>query len=234
MLVCSANRDMLYSTMPKETRLIRTLEQNDRGSHTWGSHPLNQDQLILIIDNVAHIYSWQTLEKLGGKEGILLEGTILSELAIRSITPCFNGTIIATAFSESLGTHARSKLLLWSTSDFSEYSEAAVPVPKFQYLADQVESLIGAYGQRLVFLHSSGWVCSTDAETFNIARHFFIPADWLSTNNNLMIEVTRNGDIIFVKRDEIAVIKRGLDTNEQGSSNALGMRPSLAPSVSST
>ncbi len=233
LLVCSANKDMLYLTTPKETRLISTLEQENRGSHTWGSHPLNQDQLMLVTNNVAHIYDWQTLEKLGGAEGILLEGTMLSELAIRSITPCFNGTIIATAFSESLGKHAISKLFLWSTSDFSERSETAVPLPKYQYLADQVELLIGAHGQRLVFLHSSGWVCSTDSETFNVVRHFFIPADWLSTNDNLMIEVTRNGDIIFVKRDEIAVIKRGLDTSEQGSSNALGKRPSLAPSVSS-
>lgn len=240
MLVCSANKDMLYSTTVEESttsgrsRLISTLEQKGRGSHTWGTHPLNQDWLILVMNNVAHIYDWQTLEKLGGAGGILLEGTVIPELAIRSITPCFNGTIIATAFSESLGAHARSKLLLWSASDFNEQSETAVPVPKYQYMADQVELLIGAYGQRLVFLHASGWVCSTDSETFNIVRHFFLPADWLSTDRELLIEVTRNGDIIFVKRDEIAVIKRGLDTSEHGSSNALGKRPSLVPSVSST
>ncbi|KAA6412809.1 MAG: hypothetical protein FRX48_03801 [Lasallia pustulata] len=234
MLVCSENRDMLYSTTSKDTKLINTVEQADRSSHTWGSHPLNQNQLILVANNVAHIYDWQTLAKLGGAEGILLQGTIVSELSIRSITPCFKGTLIATTFSESLETHARSNLLLWSTSDFSERSQTAVPVPNFKYLADQVEVLIGAYGQRLVFLHSSGWVCSTDSETFSIVRHFFLPADWLSTNNALMIEVTRNGDIIFVKRDEIAVIKRGLDTSEQGLSNTLGKRPSLAASVSSS
>ena len=234
MLVCSANRDMLYSTTSKDTKIINTGEQANRSSHTWGSHPPNRNQLILVANNVAHIYDWQTLEKLGGAEGILLQGTVLSELSIRSITPCFKGTLIATAFSESLGTHARSNLLLWSMSDFSERSQTAVPVPKFQYLADQVELLSGAYRQRLVFLHSSGWVCSTDSETFSIVRHFFLPADWLSTNNALMIEVTRYGDIIFVKRDEIAVINRGLDTSEQGPSNMLGKGASLATSVSTS
>lgn len=43
-----------------------------------------------------------------------------------------------------------------------------------------------------------------------------------------MIEVTRNGDIIFVKRHEVAVIKRGLDMNDIGSPGSTGMRPSLA------
>lgn len=70
-------------------------------------------------------------------------------------------------------------------------------------------------------------------------RHFFIPIDWLSAGANLMIDMTCNGDIVFVKRHEIAVIKRGLETSEQGPS-ATGARspirgakrPSLASSGS--
>lgn len=227
LLVSSANADTLYSVGPNESK-NKTITWKNRGPHRWRSHPLKHDQMILIMDNVLELYEWETLQKLTGTEGILLEGAILPELAIQSITPCFNGTIIATMFADFGGRSAKSKLLLWSSSDFIENAETAVPIPKYQYLADQVEFLIGPYGQRLVFLHSSGWVCSTDSETFNIIRHFFVPADWLSTNINLMIEVTRNGDIIFIKRDEVAVIKRGLETSEQGLSTASGMRPSLA------
>lgn len=228
MLLSSANVDTLYLVGPKESKIVKSITWNDRGPYRWETHPLNEDQIILIMDNVLQLYDWETLQRLTGTEGILLEGAILPELAIRSITPCFNGNIIATTFADSGGRNAKSKLLLWSSSDFTEKAKTAAPIPKYQYLADQVEFLIGAYGQRLVFLHSSGWVCSTDSETFNVIRHFFVPADWLSTNINLMIEVTRNGDIIFVKRDEVAVIKRGLDTSEQGPYNASGKRPSLA------
>lgn len=228
MLVCSTNIDTLYLVGPKENKMIETIKWNNRGPYRWASHPLKDDQLILITGNVLQLYKWETLQRLTGTEGILLEGAILPELSIRSITPCFNDTIIATTFANSGGRNAKSKLLLWSSSDLTETAETAAPVPKYQYLADQVEYLIGAYGQRLVFLHSSGWVCSTDSKTFEVIRHFFIPADWLSTNINLMIEVTRNGDIIFVKRDEVAVIKRGLDTSEQGPYNASGKRPSLS------
>lgn len=228
MLVSSANVDTLYLVGPQESQTTKTMTWNKRGPYRWGRHPVNDDQMILIVNNVLQLYEWETLQRLTSTEGVLLEGAILPELAIRSITPCFNDTIIATTFADSGGRNAKSKLLLWNSSDFTEKSDMAAPVPKFQYLADQVEFLVGAYRQRLVFLHSSGWVCSTDSETFNVIRHFFIPADWLSTNINLMIEVARNGDIIFVKRDEVAVIKRGLDTTDQGPYNASGKRPSLA------
>lgn len=227
-LVSSANVDMLYLVGSNESKGIKTVTWNNRGPYRWGSHPLKDDQIVLIMDNVLQLYEWKTLQRLSGTEGILLEGAILPELAIRSITPCFNNAIVATTFADFRGRNAKSKLLLWSSLDFTEKAEMAAPIPKYQYLADQVEVLIGAYGQRLVFLHSNGWVCSTDSETFNIIRHFFVPADWLSSNVNPIIEVTRNGDIIFIKRDEVAVIKRGLDTSEQGPYNAAGKRPFLA------
>jgi len=85
-------------------------------------------------------------------------------------------------------------------------------------LADQVRSLIGSDGKRLIFLHSNGWVSSAKArvaETDRYNRHSFIPANWLTTNVTMMTEVTPNGDIIFVKRDEVAVIKRGLENIER-------------------
>lgn len=57
-------------------------------------------------------------------------------------------------------------------------------------------------------------------------RHLFFHADWLSTDIPLIIEITRRNDTIFVKRDEIAVIKRELKTNERGSDGGIGnLRP---------
>jgi hypothetical protein len=85
-----------------------------------------------------------------------------------------------------------------------------------------------------VFLRGSGWVCSVDLENpgyDGIVRHFFIPVDWLSTTADLMIEITRNGDIVFVKRAEVAVIKRGLEVTEKGTFNARKRTPSPGNSL---
>ena len=46
----------------------------------------------------------------------------------------------------------------------------------------------------------------------------------------MMIEVTCHGDIIYVKRDEVAVIKRGLVNSELQHPNESGKRPSLVGS----
>lgn len=157
---------------------------------------------------------------------------------------CGQGHYLAATFSESSASrHPPRKLLLWKTSEcFLQYEPMKV-LPSYRILADQVRYVIGAYRQRLVFLDSNGWICSADVGIPNAdqcTRHFPIPADWLSTGANLMIDITCNGDIVFVKRHEIAVIKRGLDASEQGPS-AVGarspirgaQRPSLLSSRSS-
>ena len=235
LLIASSDTDLLCSITPSSSTIVASISSEDRRSYRWGAHPLHKDQLILVTDCVAHIYQWSTLERLTTPEGILLEGSMIPELLIRSIAPCFAANAISMAFGESSGSRSKSKLLLWESSDFTAHSKKAAPVPRYQYLADQVEFLIGSYGQRLVFLHSTGWICSTDSRISSAdhyVRHFFLPADWLTTDADLMIEVTRKGDIIFVKRDEVAVIKRGLDATEHRSNAMVRKRPTLEPQSS--
>ena len=228
-LVCTKKKDTLWSIGASDNAAIKELSWEDRGSYRWTSHPSRPNQLILVMNNVAHVYSWQTLQRLTSNEGILLESSILPELAIRSITHCLGGTLIATIFSESSRSSSESRLLLWNTSDFCVGIKSAAPVPKYQSLVRQVKNFIGEHADRLVFLHRSSWVHSAHlpSSSFNVCdRHFFLPADWLSTNNDLMFGMARNGDIIFVKRDEVAVIKRGLEHVELGH-NGPRTRPSL-------
>jgi hypothetical protein len=86
-------------------------------------------------------------------------------------------------------------------------------------------------------LHKDGWVCSADSQNFSTElfdRHFFFPTDWLSTSGmgRLMLGISgRSGNILFVQRDEVAVVLNGLDTFEGGVSR--GKRPSISGSVRS-
>ena len=229
-LISTRKGETLWSiSSDKNTVIATNLRETDR-PYRWSTHPLNRDQLILISDNVLHLYDWHTLQRVTEAEGILLEGTMLPELSIESITSCFGDTVIATTFSGSSRPQSRFKLILWNASDFTPESKTAAPIPKYHTVVDQVQSLIGDDGKRLIFLHNNGWICSAEARSGNVdeyARHFFVPAHWLTTNVKLMTEVTRKGDIIFVRRDEVAVIKRGLENIEQEVSNAPGKRSLL-------
>lgn len=233
-LICSTSEDSLWSNNDDGAQILSTLPWKNRRSYAWKQHPTDTSQLILITDTILHIYDWDALERLTGDEGILLEGSILPELVIKYIMPCFNGKMIATAFVGSLSPRSKSKVFVWNTADFDPGSTKAASIPSYQPLANQVECLIGAYKDRLVFLHNSGWVCSADASTFDLSgyiRHFFIPADWLSSNSELLIDLTARGTILFAKGNEVAVIKKGLDID---SSAPMGRRPSLLPRHSST
>lgn len=230
LLVCTAEKQTLWSIESNKSAIIDSISWENRAPYRWTTHPSHPNRLILITGTTAHLYDWQTLRRLTSAEGILLEGSVLPDLAIRSITPCSDGAVIATAFSEVLRPHSESKLLLWNASDFSPKSRSAAPIPRYQTLADEMKFLIGNDGQRVIFLQNSGWVCSANMQSSNsshFSRHFFFPADWLSTNTDLLCAVTRNGDILFVKHDEVAVIKRGLQNVEPEPNDSRGTRPSL-------
>ena len=230
LLVSSAKSDMLWSLSPTKNRLVSTISRKNRGSYRWATHPVSEHQLILVSDGRVHLYDWHTLQSLTTTEGIILQGNIIPEMAINSICPCFGGTIIITTFRGTARLRPKSKLLLWNTADFSPEQKEAVPVPQYHHLSDHVLALIGAKGQKLVFLHVNGWVCSADPRTTSAdqyVRHFFFPADWLTTDQGLIIKMTDRGDIVFVKRDEVAVIRRGLENIEPGPDGSLSKRPSL-------
>jgi hypothetical protein len=218
-LVCSAIKDVLYSITPDESVALTTISWEDHDIHRWESHPSNEDQLLVMSNKVAHLYSWQMLERLTSSDGIQLKGEIPPQLSLQSLTSCAHGRLIATKFGDSPRLGSKTKFLLWNTTEISTESASAAAVPRYDHLSDQVQFLIGTYAQRLVFLHSSGWICTVDLEVSSLehhTRHFFIPVDWISGGVDLMIDVTCKGDIVFVKRHEVAVIKRGLEVSEQG------------------
>ena len=242
-LISASGKDILYSIAEGSTPTFTSTEIIENRPHRWMNHPSDPDQLVFMSNETIHLYQWKTLRKITDLEGISPEDKMLSSLSIRFMISCGQGHHLAATFSEASASRYRPrKLLLWETSECFRRHEPTKVLPLYRILNDQVRYVIGAYRQRLVFLDSNGWICSADVgspNTDQCTRHFFIPADWLSTGDNLMIDVTCNGDIIFVKRHEIAVIKRGLDTSEQGPSamssrspNRGAQRPSLLSSRS--
>jgi WD40 repeat protein len=238
-LICSSQKASLYSVTEDESTVLETLSWENYQHGRWGTQydrKLDETQLVQILGNTAHLYDWQTLRKLTDTNGILLKD-ITPELSIQSITLCANTSVIATTFGESLKPNSRPHVVFWNAADLSINVSSAFADPIYQHLRDQIQLLIGSHRRRLIFLHHSGWICSANLDGSRAdkpVRHFFVPNDWLSAGVQLMIEVTCNGDIIFVKRHEAAVIKRGLEISDQWVSVAerkkpsIGKRPSFA------
>lgn len=236
LLISAEQHDMLWDIKDDQPQEVARLESPNRQRWRWATHPLLPEQLVLIVGNVAHLFHWQTLERLTRPEGIELGSAVIPELAITAINQCFDSQYLSTTFAVSLNPRSPSKLFLWDAKDLHPEATSIVPVPHFQCLADQVQHLVGAYGHRVVFLHQNGWICSADSPSFDTEyydQHFFIPADWLSTVNRLRLQILRNGTLLFVKRHELVVIRRGMDYFEHGQSRGLGKRPSLSRSAGS-
>lgn len=86
-------------------------------------------------------------------------------------------------------------------------------------ICDAIDIVLGSYRERLVFLHTDGWICSIKSTEFRqwagdgseiIAHHFAPPTDWLLASK-MLIRLTKLGDVLFVVRGEVAVVKRGLE-----------------------
>lgn len=230
LLLSSAEADTLWSVEPERSKTITTITWEKRQRYRWTNHPSQPDKLFLVTDNVAHLYEWRTMTRLTTESGIQLLGSPSPDLAIQSIMPCFDSKVIAINFAASLASRSKSRLVLWNLDDFTAESAAADAIPHYQPIGDQVEHILGNYGHRLVFLHQDGWLCSADSESFDpesFDRHFFFPSDWLSTTGGMMLEVFQNGTIVFVQRDEVAVVKRGMEHLEPNQSRGPGKRPSL-------
>jgi hypothetical protein len=52
---------------------------------------------------------------------------------------------------------------------------------------------------------------TTEFEPEEALYHFPPPAEWLWTNRELLIRVTRRGDVLFVVKGEVVVVTRGLE-----------------------
>jgi hypothetical protein len=92
--------------------------------------------------------------------------------------------------------------------------------PQLATLAHCVAHVIGldATG-KLVFLDTRSWVCSVDLEGLGnssvlYSRHFFVPYDWFSGIRDVICAVAQ-GDILFARNDNVAIVKGGLEYTEK-------------------
>ncbi|KAL1865693.1 hypothetical protein Daus18300_007069 [Diaporthe australafricana] len=212
-----------------------------RKSYVWTQHPLDSSLLMHVVAHQVRVYSWDSLQPITitstGEDAIQLnlEDALESEIehvAIYSATAVFTGPNTRLAISYSPSNYRNngrglqgSRIVSFPASALlpSTSGPSVTPLADNQSIYDTIDMIVGMYRERMVFLHVDGWICSVKAgalrngpgpaggKSEGVVHHFAPPLGWLRMSGQLLIRVSRLGDVLFVVKGEVAVVKRGLD-----------------------
>lgn len=210
----------------KESYELWTIQGQKLGSKTFLpqkhqkliSHPLQLSAFVSFELDKVHIFNWSDFKELTSPEGVKLNRP--SELSVKTsaMRISYHGNNILVELTRKNGDQSSTKLECWQTSDIMTSATSITPLPGFEMLGPCIRYIIAVNGNTLLFLDTDLWVCSLDLKNFAITpeakRHFFIPADWLSMSGDIFFEFTLKNEFVFVKKNEVLIIRRGMDYSE--------------------
>lgn len=243
-LISTTQHDTLWAFAPenREDYMVR-IDGNTKTR--WSESPLDDELLVQLGPNTASFFRWKSLERV---RSVSLTSAQGHPLSIDSVIVLHHPRYFVTARRERPDDRGSpTNYHLWDFGDFKDLSmledapqsepvDAIMPALDCGALGLKVEKIVGVAKGRIVFLSPDNWICSakfglegkglrTTAEestqfTEAAIRHFFIPDEWASLLNRILIGVRRSGEIVFAKRTELAVIRHGLDITEKGAFNS--------------
>lgn len=76
----------------------------------------------------------------------------------------------------------------------------------------RVKYFLGTHKHDVVFLDHDSWLCTWNPRdgAERIARHFFVPKDWVNTGVPCMAAVIENGTVFWPRFGEVAVVRNGI------------------------
>ena len=186
--------------------------------HQIFDHPLHPETLVVLEPTTARIVNWKDLEELSCADGVRLNrcsdpifGTSASKLI-------YHGHSVLVGLLKPTGYQSSNTLECWAGDDFRVDAKHISPLSGFEMLGPSIEHIIAVVGTRLLFLDTDLWVCSLDLRNFaatpEAKRHYFIPPDWRNSSGDVLFHLTSKNEFVFAKKNELIMIKRGLDYSE--------------------
>ncbi|KAI9844670.1 MAG: hypothetical protein M1837_005412 [Sclerophora amabilis] len=208
---------------------IHTVKWDTRNRGIWITHPGDTSQMLLITYGRMRIYSWDKLQQITSAP-IEVDFDLPPEFELKAAYTGWADRILITEYSHSIRVRSMTRFYLWDVMSLTASTTSIKPYAALEGFGDRLASLIGTLGtmigflngnnnnnNSILFLNHDGWICSVQMEDQlpqYYQRHFYLPNDWLSTNDQVLIRCTPSKEIIFVKEDEVAIIRRGLDCVE--------------------
>jgi WD40 repeat protein len=183
-------------------------------NHTW-----SEEHRILMTPNIATIVDWKTSGSLYNRSIPINDDQELSKIQrIKNAFAFADNRWFVVELADLYGERSTTQVWVFAIEPPEEDRIAITPLPDFQIVGCEIMHVIGAFGSRLIFLSKSRWVSSIDIDQTDYRsymRHFPIPADWQSQQRIMRMGVTQKSHILFVRTEEVAVIVRGLDFEEE-------------------
>ncbi|RAR14369.1 WD40/YVTN repeat-like-containing domain [Stemphylium lycopersici] len=177
----------------------------------WANDPTRPSALFGIRNNLITEYTWENFSLLSS----LCRRQIPSEdqrpLVVQHAAASAGRKHLAVVFSKGEKWPVTLSTALLDCSTFAEATGSPQLLQLFSHSDDiKAEHIIGIHDGKLYFLDKDLWLCSLtlSAKGANCTHHMFIPDEWLKDNNRPLLLLTAKGELVIVKRDEIAIIKR--------------------------
>ncbi|KAH8650077.1 hypothetical protein BX600DRAFT_418986 [Xylariales sp. PMI_506] len=214
LLVSDTKSDKLWNI--NESKIVSSHRFSSRPSFHWVNHPTNSTERILVSTKDVEIWDWETCRRKSTAQELKLEPSLVTPQfhGIKCATQTFN-TRILVEYSDHHGEgSSTTSVLLLDPQQLSNH-HAVISSKALATVCSDLLHLIGTIDSKIVFLDKQLCICSVEMlegtrTSFRYAVHCFIPADWFSQRGVLRTSLTKNGDILFVRAQEVAVIKSGM------------------------
>lgn len=189
----------------------------------WAQHPNDPNFLLFLSPTKLHIYTWESFQRVSPPQGLsIFSDGLPTDLRLINARSILNGKLLGLIAMSTAQPTTRGTTYLICVPAAELLEEPSADSPDSEISVIECLCVVGEWRERLIFLHSDGWICSIRAATLlqgsvgdgiekEVQHHFPPPREWLQKNRELLIRVTRRGDVLFVVQGKVAVVRNGLD-----------------------
>lgn len=178
------------------------------------AHPSQSNAFIVFDSSEARIFLWADFEEQTSFDGIKLN-RLGDPLAEFGSAVSYHGESVLAELRTTSGYKSSSQFECWKTCNFEPSSKVVNSLPGFNLLGSSIKHIIAVVETTMLFVNVDLWICSLDLLEFGATpqfkRHFFVPTDWPSAYGDMLFQVTSQNEFVFARKDELVIIKGGLD-----------------------
>ncbi|KAF2105813.1 WD40-repeat-containing domain protein [Lophiotrema nucula] len=226
LLVSSLHSDQLWNLDTRHK--VKLLERTDREHFKWFKHSTEDWNLVLYQDGGIICYDWDGLEEVASSASPYGHDSSV-DLESMALDPRRDALVFRRNMTQShktSGSERSSQLCIIELSAIAPTNSRLStedPLSKPTVFAEipdlnLIVGLVRFYASfSLVYISSSGWVCSielSDEVPESFQRHFIIPSLWLSRNQVMISTVLEDHSVLLVHDDQLVLIEGGIHNVE--------------------